>query len=170
MVILDADHPDVLDFIESKAQRGEEGLGAHRAGLRPELHRRGLRQRLLPERQPQRPRDRRVHAAPSSATRDWTTHEVSDGQPAGTYKARDIFRKMAEAAWICGDPGHPVRHHHQRLAHVARTRTGSTRRNPCSEYMFLNDTACNLAIAEPDEVRAARTASSTSRRTGSPPR
>ena len=52
---------------------------------------------------------------------------------------------MADAAHLCGDPGHPVRHDDQRLAHVARTRTGSTRRNPCSEYMFLNDTACNLA-------------------------
>ena len=45
MVILDADHPDVIDFIDSKAERGEEGLGPHRAGLRPELHRRGLRHR-----------------------------------------------------------------------------------------------------------------------------
>ena len=36
---------------------------------------------------------------------EWETHEVSDGQPAGTYKARDIFRKMADAAHLCGDPG-----------------------------------------------------------------
>ena len=36
---------------------------------------------------------------------DWTTHEVVDGEPMDTYKARDIFRKMAEAAHLCGDPG-----------------------------------------------------------------
>ena len=52
---------------------------------------------------------------------------------------------MAEAAHLCGDPGHPVRHHHQRLAHLAPSTDRIYASNPCSEYMFLNDTACNLA-------------------------
>ena len=52
MVILDADHPGRPRLHRLQAQRGEEGLGPDRAGLRPQLHRRGLRQRLLPERQP----------------------------------------------------------------------------------------------------------------------
>ena len=100
---------------------------------------------------------------------DWQTHEVSDGQPAGTYKARDIFRKMAEAAHLCGDPGIQ----YDTTINDWHTSADTDRiyaSNPCSEYMFLNDTACNLASPEPDEVRAARTASSTSTRSGSPPR
>ena len=75
---------------------------------------------------------------------EWQTHEVSDGQPAGTYKARDIFRKMAEAAHLCGDPGIQ----YDTTINDWHTSAGTDRiyaSNPCSEYMFLNDTACNLA-------------------------
>ena len=54
-------------------------------------------------------------------------------------------REISEAALAVRRPGPAVRHHHQRLAHLRRTRRASTRRNPCSEYMFLDDTACNLA-------------------------
>ena len=75
---------------------------------------------------------------------EWTTHEVTSGAPAGTYKAREIFRKMSEAAWICGDPGiqydTTINDWHTSAA-TARIYAS----NPCSEYMFLNDTACNLA-------------------------
>ena len=85
--------------------RGEEGLGPHRAGLRPELHRRGLRQRLLPERQPLRPRDRRLHARGRGPTASGRPTRSSTASPMGTYKARDIFRRMADAAHLCGDPG-----------------------------------------------------------------
>ncbi len=75
---------------------------------------------------------------------DWQTHEVSDGQPAGTYKAREIFRKMADAAHLCGDPGIQ----YDTTINDWHTSAESDRiyaSNPCSEYMFLNDTACNLA-------------------------
>ena len=75
---------------------------------------------------------------------DWQTHEVSDGQPAGTYKAREIFRKMAEAAHLCGDPGIQ----YDTTINDWHTSADTDRiyaSNPCSEYMFLNDTACNLA-------------------------
>ena len=167
MVILDADHPDVIDFIDSKHARGEEGLGADRAGLRPQLHRRGLRQRLLPERQPQRPRDGRLHAAVETDG-DWTTHSVTTGEAVDTYKARDIFRRMADAAHVCGDPGIQ----YDTTINDWHTSANTDRiyaSNPCSEYMFLNDTACNLAQPEPHEVRRARTASSTSRRTATRP-
>src|SRR4029077_17765382 len=75
---------------------------------------------------------------------DWTTREVTDGQPVATYKAREILRKMAEAAWICGDPGIQ----YDTTINEWHTSANTDRihaSNPCSEYMFLNDTACNLA-------------------------
>ena len=61
-----------------------------------------------------------------------------------TYKARDIFRRMAEAAHLCGDPGIQ----YDTTINDWHTSANTDRihaTNPCSEYMFLNDTACNLA-------------------------
>jgi len=61
-----------------------------------------------------------------------------------TLKARDVFRKMAEAAWVCGDPGIQ----YDTAINDWHTSSNTDRifaSNPCSEYMFLNDTACNLA-------------------------
>jgi ribonucleoside-diphosphate reductase alpha chain len=75
---------------------------------------------------------------------EWTTHNVVDETPADTYKAREIFRRMAEAAWVCGDPGIQ----YDSTINDWHTSANTDRiyaSNPCSEYMFLNDTACNLA-------------------------
>ena len=104
MVILDADHPDIIDFIESKANEErkawaliEQGYDASYTG---EAYGSVFFQNANHS---VRVTDEFMKAVERDA--DWQTHEVSDGQPAGTYKARDIFRKMAEAAHLCGDPG-----------------------------------------------------------------
>jgi ribonucleoside-diphosphate reductase alpha chain len=76
--------------------------------------------------------------------KDWTTYSVVDKQPMETYKAKDLFRKMAAAAWVCGDPGIQ----YDTTINEWHTSANTDRiyaSNPCSEYMFLNDTACNLA-------------------------
>jgi ribonucleoside-diphosphate reductase alpha chain len=75
---------------------------------------------------------------------EWSTRAVVTGRPVDTHPARALMRKMADAAWICGDPGiqydttindwHPC-------INTARIHAS----NPCSEYMFLDDSACNLA-------------------------
>ncbi|HEX4417192.1 MAG TPA: vitamin B12-dependent ribonucleotide reductase, partial [Kofleriaceae bacterium] len=75
---------------------------------------------------------------------DWSTRAVTDGRKLEAHKARTLMRKMADAAWICGDPGiqydstindwHPC---------INTSRINAS--NPCSEYMFLDDSACNLA-------------------------
>ena len=75
---------------------------------------------------------------------DWTTKAVRDGSPMQTYKARDLMRQIAEATHICGDPGMQfdttVNDWHT-CPNTARINAS----NPCSEYMFLDDSACNLS-------------------------
>src|SRR4029079_18676094 len=75
---------------------------------------------------------------------EWHTRAITDGRKLDGHGARSLMRKMADAAWICGDPGiqfdttindwHPC-------INTARINAS----NPCSEYMFLDDSACNLA-------------------------
>lgn len=74
----------------------------------------------------------------------WTTHAVLDNRTVDTYRARDLTKMIAEAAWICGDPGLQF----DTTINDWHTCPNTDRihaSNPCSEYMFLNDTACNLA-------------------------
>jgi hypothetical protein len=80
MVILNADHPDIVEFIWCKVEGREEGLGADRRRLRRLVRRRRLQLHLLPERQQLRPRHRRLHAAPWSTTATGGPR-VRDGQP-----------------------------------------------------------------------------------------
>src|SRR5688572_8438599 len=74
----------------------------------------------------------------------WTTRAVRDGRPMDTYKARELFREISAAAHLCGDPGlqfdTTINDWHT-CANTDRINAS----NPCSEYMFLDDTACNLA-------------------------
>jgi ribonucleoside-diphosphate reductase alpha chain len=76
---------------------------------------------------------------------DWKLTAASTARSPRPLKARDLWDKIGYAAWACADPGHPVPHHHQRLAHLPGSPAAIRASNPCSEYMFLDDTACNLA-------------------------
>ena len=75
---------------------------------------------------------------------DFSTRAIRDGRPMKTYKAKDLLRTISDATWHCGDPGMQYdttvnRWHTSK--HTARINAS----NPCSEYMFLDDSACNLA-------------------------
>ncbi|MBP7275127.1 MAG: vitamin B12-dependent ribonucleotide reductase, partial [Kiritimatiellae bacterium] len=77
--------------------------------------------------------------------RDWTTRWVTDSSKAGpTYKARDLMRWIAEGTWTCGDPGIQYEDTIQRW-HTCKNDGPINSSNPCSEYMFLDNSACNLA-------------------------
>ena len=83
-----------------------------------------------------------MHAAESDG--NFTTKAVTTGEPIQTLPARQLLRDMAEAAHICGDPGIQYDTTINRWNPVKESgRINSS--NPCSEYMFLDDTACNLA-------------------------
>ena len=76
--------------------------------------------------------------------REWWTHRVTDGQPCERKDARTLLRKIAEGTFICGDPGIQF----DSTIHKWHTCKGTDRQNstnPCSEYLFLDNTACNLA-------------------------
>ena len=144
MVILDADHPDVLDFIDSKANEEKKAWALIEQGYDPSFTGEAYGSVFFQNANHSVRVTDDVHAAPSSRTGTGPRTRSPSGQPVDTYKARDLFREMAEAAWICGDPGIQ----YDTTINDWHTSAATDRiyaSNPCSEYMFLNDTACNLA-------------------------
>jgi ribonucleoside-diphosphate reductase alpha chain len=143
MVILDADHPDILDFINSKMSEEKKAWALIEEGYDPSFTGEAYGSVFFQNANHSvRVTDDFMRAVEQD--RDWTTHEVRSGEPASTYKARELFRAMADAAWICGDPGIQ----YDTTINDWHTSANTDRiyaSNPCSEYMFLNDTACNLA-------------------------
>ncbi len=143
MVILDVDHPDIIDFIESKASEERKAWALIEQGYDASFTGEAYGSVFFQNANHSvRVTDEFMKAVERDA--EWQTHEVTDGQPAGTYKARDIFRRMASAAHLCGDPGiqydttindwNPVSNSARQYA-----------TNPCSEFSFINDSSCNLA-------------------------
>ena len=86
---------------------------------------------------------------------DWDLINRKDGAVARTIKARDLWEKVGHAAWACADPG--IQFHDTVNAWHTCPEDGAIRgSNPCSEYMFLDDTACNLALDEPADLLQGR--------------
>ncbi len=143
MVILDAGHPDILDFIDSKAHEEQKAWALIEAGYDPSFTGEAYGSVFFQNANHSvRVTDDFMRTVESDG--DWTTHAVVDGAPMDTYKARDIFRKMADAAHLCGDPG--IQYDTTiNDWHTSANTAPIYASNPCSEYMFLNDTACNLA-------------------------
>src|SRR5581483_2547226 len=75
---------------------------------------------------------------------DFWTRTVHDGQPFRSHRARDLMTRIAEATWHCGDPGMQFDTTINRW-HTSKNTARINASNPCSEYMFLDDSACNLA-------------------------
>ncbi len=144
MVILDAGHPDVMDFIDSKAHEEQKAWALIEAGYDPSFTGEAYGSVFFQNANHSvRVTDEFMQAVVDD--KEWTTHAVvAPHEAMDTFKARDIFRKMAEAAHVCGDPGIQ----YDTTINDWHTSSNTDRihaSNPCSEYMFLNDTACNLA-------------------------
>ena len=144
MVILDVDHPDIMAFIESKVKEEKKAWALIDAGYDASFT--GEAYSTIAYQNGNnsvRVTDEFMKAVEED--KDWTLFYRTDNRKvAKTLKAREIFRAMAEAAWKSGDPGvqfdTTINHWHT-VKNSGRIE-GS---NPCSEFMFLNDTACNLA-------------------------
>jgi ribonucleoside-diphosphate reductase alpha chain len=143
MVILDADHPDVLDFIDSKMLEEKKAWALIEEGYDPSFTGEAYGSVFFQNANHSvRVTDDFMRAVERDG--EWTTHAIRDGAPVDTLKAREIFRRMADAAHLCGDPGIQ----YDTTINDWHTSANTDRiyaSNPCSEYMFLNDTACNLA-------------------------
>ncbi len=143
MVILDAGHPDVVEFIDSKLNEEKKAWALIEQGYDASFTGEAYGSVYFQNANHSvRVTDDFMQAVVDDKA--WTTHAVVDGAPMDTYQARFLFRKMAEAAWVCGDPGIQ----YDTTINDWHTSANTDRihaSNPCSEYMFLNDTACNLA-------------------------
>src|SRR5438093_1188099 len=144
MVILNADHPDVMDFIHSKANEERKAWALIEAGYNAGFNVPGGAYDSVQFQNANhsvRLTDDFMRAVIDD--KDWETRAVVGGRTVDTYKARDLWKEIADAAWICGDPGLQFDSTIQDWNVVPNTgRINAT--NPCSEFVFLDDTACNL--------------------------
>ena len=143
MVILDADHPDVEDFIWCKAVEERKARVLRDAGFDMDLDGKDSHSTQYQNANNSvRVTDEFMNAVLDDA--DWHMRAVSTGEILETVKARDLFRQIAQAAWECADPGMQFDTTINRW-HTAANTGRINGSNPCSEYMHLDNSACNLA-------------------------
>ena len=145
MVILDIDHPDIVDFIKCKEVEEKKAWALIDAGYEGGFNIPGGAYDSIAYQNANhsvRVNDEFMGALMSDG--EWHTRARIGGFPMDTFKARDLMKMISDAAWICGDPGMQ----YDTTINDWHTCANTDRiyaSNPCSEYMFLNDTACNLA-------------------------
>lgn len=145
MVILNIDHPDILEFIDSKASEEKKAWALIDAGYDGGFNVVGGAYDSVQFQNANhsvRVTDAFMQAAIDD--QEWHTRAVTDGSIMETHQARELLMKMAEGTWICGDPGIQYDSTINRW-HTSKASGRINGSNPCSEYMFLDDTACNLA-------------------------
>jgi ribonucleoside-diphosphate reductase alpha chain len=143
MVILNADHPDVEEFIWAKDREEKKARVLQDAGFDMSLNGQdSFSIQYQNANNSVRVTDDFMQAVENDD--DWTLNAVTDGRTVKTMKARDLFRQFSEAAWACADPGmqFDTTINHWHTTPNAGRINGS---NPCSEYMHLDNSACNLA-------------------------
>ncbi|HXW17026.1 MAG TPA: vitamin B12-dependent ribonucleotide reductase, partial [Candidatus Acidoferrales bacterium] len=143
MVILNVDHPDIAEFIDSKVKEERKAQVLIEQGYDQSIDGEAYSSIFFQNANHSvRVTDEFMQAAEED--RDWWTKNVTDGKPFEKYGARELLRRMAESAWQCGDPGMQYDTTVNRW-HTCKSTDRICASNPCSEYMFLDDTACNLA-------------------------
>ncbi len=143
MVILNVDHPDIVEFINCKVEEEKKAWALIDAGYDGSFTGPAYSSVFFQNSNNSvRVTDDFMRAVLDDG--NWSTKAVTTGEVMETYKARDLMKLIAEGTYVCGDPGmqfdttvnewHPC-------PNTARINAS----NPCSEYMFLDDSACNLA-------------------------
>ncbi len=143
MVVLNADHPDVETFLWCKAIEERKARVLQNAGFDMSLNGKdAFSVQYQNANNSVRVTDEFMIAVINDE--DWELKAVKDGKPLKKMKARDLFRQIAEAAWECADPGMQFDTTINRW-HTTPKAGRINSSNPCSEYMHLDNSACNLA-------------------------
>ncbi|HEY6939725.1 MAG TPA: vitamin B12-dependent ribonucleotide reductase, partial [Terriglobales bacterium] len=144
MVILNIDHPDIVEFIECKSKEEAKAHALVREGYDGSTPDSEAYSSIFFQNANNSVRvtDDFMYAV----TRDteFSTKAIVDGRVIHTFKAPELLRKIADATWHCGDPGMQFDTTINRW-HTSKNTARINASNPCSEYMFLDDSACNLA-------------------------
>ncbi|MEY4115367.1 MAG: hypothetical protein RIQ32_126 [Actinomycetota bacterium] len=143
MVILNASHPDIEEFIWCKSREEKKARALRDAGFDMDLDGAdSFSVQYQNANNSVRVTDEFMQAVKDDA--DWNLTAVKDGRIVRTIRARDLWRQIATASWECADPGlqFDTTINKWHTAHAAGRINGS---NPCSEYMHIDNSACNLA-------------------------
>ena len=143
MVVLNADHPDIVDFIRCKVEEEKKAWALIEAGYDSSLDGPAYGSVFFQNANNSvRATDAFMQAVLDDA--EWQTHFVKSGEVAETRPARKVLHMIAEAAHACGDPGMQF-DTTINLWHTCPASGRINASNPCSEYMHLDNSACNLA-------------------------
>src|SRR6202045_2848995 len=143
MVILNVDHPDIVDFIECKSKEEAKAHALVLQGYDGSHPDSDAYSSIFFQNANNSARvtDDFMYAVMRDT--DFSTRTVTDGSVVKTYKAKDLLGKISEATWQCGDPGMQYDSTVNRW-HTSKNTARINASNPCSESMFLDDSACNL--------------------------
>jgi len=143
MVILNVDHPDVVEFIGCKSAEEKKAWALIDAGYDGSFTGEAYGSVFFQNSNNSvRVTDEFMDAV--QRDRVWHTKAVLTGAVCDTYRARDLWRMISESAWLCGDPGLQFDTTINEW-HTSKNTARINASNPCSEYMYLDDSACNLA-------------------------
>jgi ribonucleoside-diphosphate reductase alpha chain len=143
MVILNIDHPDIVEFIECKAKEEKKAWTLMEAGYDGSVDGEAYGSIFFQNANNSvRVTDEFMKTVEQDAL--WVTRERPNGEITNTYTAKELMQKIAESCHVCGDPGMQYDSTINRW-HTCKNTARINASNPCSEYMFLDDSACNLA-------------------------
>ena len=143
MVCLDLDHPEIVDFVEWKEREEKKARALIEAGYESDFNGDAYHT-VSGQNSNNSVRVTEDFMKAVEADGEWRTTFRTTGEVCDTYRARDLWRKIAESAWSCADPG--VQYDTTiNDWHTCPNTDRINASNPCSEYMFLDDSACNLA-------------------------
>jgi ribonucleoside-diphosphate reductase alpha chain len=143
MVILNADHPDIIEFINCKVEEEKKAWALIDAGYDGSFTGTAYSSVFFQNSNNSvRVTDEFMRAVLDDG--EWQTKSVTSGEVVDTYKAKEMMHLIAEGTWVCGDPGMQFDTTVNEW-HTCPNTDRINASNPCSEYMFLDDSACNLA-------------------------